>query len=171
MVLSTIQPPEKLTKKHNVEDFDSGVEVLNLWLKEKALKNEVQGAARTYVVCADDKVIGYFCLAVGNVSRAAATKRAGRNMPNPIPVMVLGRLAVDKEWQGMGIGRGLVKEAILRTLQASDVVGIKALLVHAKSEEAKAFYENLGFSLSPTEPMTLMITLQDALAALEQEAA
>ena len=110
----------------------------------------------------DQRVIGYYALANGAMALQAATGRTRRNMPDPIPVMVLGRLAVDKTYQGSGLGQGLLRDGILRTIQAAKIGGIRAILVHAISEDAKRFYERCGFTLSPLDPMTLMITVADA---------
>lgn len=140
--------------------------MLNDWLKRRALKNEAQGASRTYVLCAGEVVIAYYCLANGAVAQITATGGVRRNMPDPIPVMVIGRLAVDRHWQGEGIGRALLRDAILRTLQAAEIAGIRAILVHGISEEAKEFYEKCGFTASGIDPMTLMVTVKDAIAAL-----
>ncbi|MCG5058783.1 MAG: GNAT family N-acetyltransferase [Limnoraphis sp. WC205] len=161
-----ITPPEKLNSSHQIDHFDSGNHQLNDWLKKRALKNELEGGSRTYVVCVGNVVIGYYCLASGAVAQTIATGRVRRNMPDPIPVMVIGRLAVDRQWQGKGIGRGLLRDAILRTLQAAEIVGIRAILVQAISLEAKQFYQNCGFTVSPIEPMILMITVKDAISAL-----
>lgn len=157
-----INPPEKLTTKHDVADFFCGEATLDDWLKNKALKNETGDASRTYVVCVDEKVIGYYALAVGSVAREVVTKQIQRNTPDTLPVMILARLAVDHNWNGLGIGRGLLRDAILRTLQASNLAGIKAIIVHAISQEAKTFYEKAGFKPSPLEPLTLMISLKEA---------
>lgn len=161
-----ILPPEKLNETHSIEDFCCGKEKLDTWLKERALKNEMTDASRTYVVCVGNKVIGYYTLATGSVDHKVAISSMKRNMPNPIPVMLLGRLAVDQTWQGKGIGPALLRDAILRTLQAADIAGIKAILVHAISEEAKEFYESAGFHPSPVEEMTLMITLKEVKASV-----
>jgi GNAT superfamily N-acetyltransferase len=127
----------------------------------------VSGASRTYVVCEDDRrVVGYYALASGVITVESAPGRFRRNMPNPIPVAVLARLAIDREWQGRGIGRGLFRDAARRVAQAADAIGIRGIVVHAISEEAKAFYIALGFDSSPSEPMTLMITLSDVQASL-----
>jgi GNAT superfamily N-acetyltransferase len=125
------------------------------------LKNEKNGTSRTYVVCHNDKVIGYYCLAVGALAKEDAIGKIKRNMPSPIPVMVLGRLAVDAAWQGKGIGKGLLRDAILRTLQVAEIAGIRAILVHALSEGAERFYLNNGFHPSPINPRTLAITLDE----------
>lgn len=163
---SKLRPPEKLTASLNVEDFDSGNRQLDEWLKRRALKNEAAGASRTYVVCNDRTVVAYYCLANGAVAQTSATGRVRRNMADPIPVMVIGRLAVDFHWQGKGLGRGLLRDAILRILQAAKIAGIRAILVHAISEEAKRFYEQFGFTSSPLDPMTLMLKVSDAAAAI-----
>jgi GNAT superfamily N-acetyltransferase len=157
-----IGAPEHLTPQHDLEAFDSGVAALDDWLKRHALANEQAGGSRTYVVCAGGRVIGYYALATGGVAQAAATGRVRRTMPDPVPVMVLGRLAVDQAYQGRGLGVGLLRDAILRTLQAAELGGIRAILVHAMSEEARRFYERHGFVGSPIDPMTLMITIADA---------
>jgi len=161
-----ISAPEHLTPEHNVAAFDSGVPALDDWLKRRALANEPAGASRTYVVCAGGRVVGYYALATGGVAQAAATGRVRRNMPDPVPVMVLGRLAVDRAYQDRGLGGGLLRDAVRRTLQAAAVGGIRAILVRAISEDAKRFYERHGFVESPIDPMTLMITVADAKRAI-----
>jgi GNAT superfamily N-acetyltransferase len=158
--------PEHLTAQHDLAAFDSGVPALDDWLKRRALANERAGGSRTYVVCAGGRVVGYYALATGGVAQEAATGRVRRNMPDPVPVMVLGRLAVDRVYQDRGLGAGLLREALLRTMQAAELGGIRAILVHAISEEAKRFYERHGFVESPIDPMTLMIAIADATRAL-----
>lgn len=160
-----LSPPEKLNSSHQFENFDSGNTQLDDWLKRRALKNELDGASRTYVVCSDGIVVGYYCLAVGALAQIAATGRVRRNMPDPIPVMVIGRLAIDVQWQGKRLGRSLVRDAILRTFQVAEIAGIRAILVHAISAEAKEFYEKCGFTASPVEPMTLMVKIDDAITS------
>ncbi len=162
----TIQAPQPIKPEYQLEDFDCGNSQLNEWLKKRAFKNESSGASQTYVVSVEQKIIAYYCLASGSIINAAATGKVRRNMPDPIPVMVIGRLAVDYDWQDKGIGFALVRDAVLRTLQASTIVGIRAILVHAINEEAKLFYEKCGFISSPVAPMTLMITIANAKAAL-----
>ncbi|MDH4322155.1 MAG: GNAT family N-acetyltransferase, partial [Desulfobulbaceae bacterium] len=142
-------------------DFDCGEESLDFWLKKYAFRNEAAGASRTFVVCSDQQIIGYYALAAGSVAQQGAPGKVKRKMPDPIPVMVLGRLAVDKRWQAKGIGRGLLKDALLRTLAVASQVGIRAILVHALSGKAKEFYLCHGFSESPIDPLTLMLRLQD----------
>jgi len=161
-----ISAPEKLTPHHATAAFACGEPALDDWLRRRALRNQDSGASRTFVVCRGGQVVGYYALAAGAVAQAAATTRTRRNMPDPIPVMVLGRLAVDQTCQGAGLGRALLRDAVLRTLQAADLAGIRAILVHALSEDARLFYERCGFQPSPFDPLTLMITLNDARQAL-----
>ncbi len=158
--------PEKLRPDHDLSCFASGSPVLDDWLRRRALPNQESGASRTYVIGAGDRVVGYYALAAGAVAQAGATGRARRNMPDPVPVMVIGRLAIDSGYQGRGLGRALLRDAVLRTMQAADIAGIRALLVHAVSDDAKRFYERCGFQPSPADPMTLMITMGDAGQAL-----
>jgi len=165
-VIGAPSPPELLAEHHAVADFSSGEASLDEWLKRRARANQVSGAARTYVVCTAQRVIGYYALASGVVTGESAPGRFRRNMPNPIPVAVLARLAVDREWQRRGIGRALFRDAARRVAHAADAIGIRGIVVHAISEEAKRFYVTLGFDPSPREPMTLMVTLSDIRAAL-----
>jgi GNAT superfamily N-acetyltransferase len=155
-----------ISDRHVVSGFDCGQSSLDDWLKKRAVKNESTGASRTFVVCDDNTVIGYYTLAVGAVTREEASGKIRRNMPEPIPVMILGRLAVDQPWQGRKIGVGMLKDAILRTLIVAEQAGIRAMLVHALSEEAKRFYLQCGFHESPLNEMTLMITLNEARNAI-----
>ena len=161
-----IAAPEHLSAAHDLSLFNCGNAALNDWLTKRALSNEESGASRTYVVCSRDRVVGYYALANGAVALTKALGRVRRNMPDPIPVMIVGRLAVDQRWQGKNVGRSLLRDAILRTLQASEIAGIRAILVHAISADAKRFYERYGFSASPVDPMTLMITIADAKQSL-----
>jgi GNAT superfamily N-acetyltransferase len=142
--LGQLCPPEKLNSLHQIETFDSGNSQLDEWLKRRALKNESEGASRTYVLCDRQAVIAYYCLVNGAIAQTAATGKVRRNMPDPIPVMVIGRLAVDRNWQGCGIGRALLRDAILRTLQAAEIAGIRAILVHAISKMRSSFTRSAG---------------------------
>ncbi|BCO09731.1 N-acetyltransferase GCN5 [Desulfolithobacter dissulfuricans] len=155
--MGEITAPEPITSAHILADFDCGVSSLNDWLKRQALKNEVSGASRTFVACKDLQVIGFYALAAGSVIRRQAPGKSKRKMPEPIPVMVLGRLAVDFRWQKNGIGRGLLKDAVLRTIQAAKYAGMRALVVHALSEESRKFYLRHGFLESPLNQFTLML--------------
>lgn len=162
----TIGPPRRITSAHDVSRFDCGVPELDDWLKRRALQNESSRASRTYVVIADGRVVGYYALATGAIAQAAATGRVRRNMPEPIPVMVLGRLAVDRAHQGAGLGSALPRDALLRTLGAAEMAGIRAVLLHAASEDAKRSYLRHGFAVSPMDPMTMMIPLAEVEKAL-----
>jgi GNAT superfamily N-acetyltransferase len=155
----TPTPPERLAADHDLEIFDPGVLPLDHWLKKRARANETEGASRTYVVCIGRRVIGYYALAVGSLIHGQATGAVRRNMPDPVPVALLGRLAVDRAWQGKGLGRDLMRDAILRVLGAADIIGLRAILVHTISDEAVRFYERCGFNPSPVDPMTLMMTV------------
>lgn len=158
--------PEKLSAKHDLTAFDSGEAVLDEWLRVRALDDEAKGASRTYVVCSEKRVIGFYALAVGAIAHGKAPGRVRRNMPDPLPVMLLGQLAVDRAFQGQGIGAGLLRDAVLRTVQAAEIAGIRAILVHAISKGAKRFYEGHGFVASPIDPLMLMITVAEALKVL-----
>lgn len=162
-----LSPPEKLNSLHQVENFDSGNSQLDDWLKHRGWKNELEGASRTYVLCLGKVVVAYYCLANGAVAQTIATGRVRRNMPDPIPVMVIGRLAVDRQWQNQGIGRAMLRDAILRTLQAAEIAGIRAILVHAISEDARLFYQKYGFTASVIDPMILMVKVSDAIISLK----
>lgn len=162
-----IRPPEPLTAEHELSAFQSGEPVPDEWLRKRALANQDGGASRTYVITEDGTtVVGYYALAVGAVMAQEAVGRVRRNMPDPIPVMVLGRLAVAESHQGRGLGADLLRDAVLRTLQAAEIAGIRALLVHALHERAARFYERWGFHPSPIRPLTYMITLADARRSL-----
>jgi GNAT superfamily N-acetyltransferase len=165
----TVRPPEPLTEAHDLAIFDSGESSLDDWLRRRAMRNETSGGSRTYVVCSGsgERVVAYYCLAAGAVAHADAPGRVRRNMPDPIPVVVIGRLAVDRTFQGRGLGRSMLRDAILRTIQAARIAGIRAILVHAISDEARQFYQRSGFYSSPLDPMTLMITIQEAERALK----
>ena len=158
----TIGAPEALNAEYDLSAFDSGEPALDDWLRKRALANEHSGASRTYVITAEGRVVGYYCLAAGSVGKQAATGHIRRNMPEPIPVMVIGRLAIDRDFQGRGLGKALLRDAVLRTLQAARIAGIRAILLHAISENAKLFYVHCGFSESPLDPMTMMISVAEA---------
>lgn len=163
-----LSAPAPLAAHHELQDFSSDVEPLDTWLKDRARSNEVGGASRTYVVCQGNRVIGYYSLAAGSVLHHTATGRVRRNMPDPVPAALLGRLAIDRGWQGRGLGAALLRDAVLRVIGAAETIGVRAILVHAISDEAKAFYEHWGLRPSPVEPMTLMITIEEARRMFEQ---
>jgi predicted N-acetyltransferase YhbS len=157
-------PPEPLATHHAIADFSCGNTSLDDWLKKRALANQSSGATRTFVVLADEKVVGYYALASGAISTQSVQGSFRRNMPEPIPVVILARLAIDISCQGKGVGRALFRDAALRVIQAADAIGIRGIIVHAISQQAKDFYIALGFDVSPLEPMTLMILLKDLRA-------
>ncbi len=157
-----LSAPEPLAAEHDVDAFDSGLSPLDDWLKRRARRNEREGASRTLVVCVGRRVVGYYSLAATSLSHSEATGRVRRNMPNPVPAVLLGRLAVDRAWQGKGLGADLLADAVLRVVAAAGLIGARAILVHAISQPAKAFYEKHGFRPSSVDPMTLMITIDEA---------
>jgi len=161
-----VTAPEHIEAHHDPTAFDCGEPALNDWLRLQALKNEASGASRSYVVCAEGRIVGYYALATGAIARQAATGKVRRQMPDPIPVMIIGRLAVDTRYQGHGLGYGLLRDALLRTLQVAEHAGIRAVLLHAMTADAKRFYQRAGFQESPLDPMTMMITIADVEKAL-----
>ncbi|HEY6561326.1 MAG TPA: GNAT family N-acetyltransferase [Polyangiaceae bacterium] len=160
--------PEPLAQHHELDTFSCGEPVLDDWLKKRARANQVSGASRTFVACEVSTVVAYYALASSAVSVASSAGRFRRNMPEPIPVVVLGRLAVGKEQHGKGIGRALFQDAARRVIHAAEVIGIRGLIVHALSENAAAFYRRLGLEPSPLDPMILMVTLADLRASLRR---
>jgi len=161
-----IQSPEPLTVEHVLGGFDCGVASLDDWLRRRALQNQASGASRTFVACDAGQVVAYYSLAASAVAPDAAPGRFRRNMPDPIPVVVLARLAITRDHQGRGLGRALFQDAASRVIHAANAIGIRGLLVHAISEEARVFYLRLGLDPSPPEPMTLMTTVADLKATL-----
>lgn len=154
--------PTALAETHDLELFQSGNESLDQWLKRRARANQISGASRTYVAADGARVVGYYCLSSGGLDLVEAPGGIRRNMPDPIPMAILGRLAVDLNWQGKGLGVALLQDAVLRTGEAAAILGIRGILVHAISDDAKAFYEHYGFQASPKNPMTLVFSLKGA---------
>ena len=153
---------EKLHRKHNVEAFDCGQESLNRYLHRFALNSQRADGAQTYVGLSSENIIGYYTLAVGHVIYAEAPERLAKGLSrHPVPIMLLARIAVDSHWQSKGVGSGLLRNAMQRTLQAAEIAGIRALIVHAKDDTAKAFYEHFDFIPSPTDPYHLFLLLKD----------
>jgi len=163
-----LSAPQPLSDEHHLADFDSGEPSLDDWLRRRAAKNQANGSSRTYVVCEGDRVIGYYCLAAGAVGHAEAPSTMRRNRPDPLPVLVLGRLAIHKSHHQQGIGTALLNDAIRRAIQAADIAGVTALLVHALSEQARRFYLSRGFIESPVKPMTLCLMLATVDQALRE---
>jgi len=159
-----LQEPRPLNAHHQVGAFFCGESVLDEWLKRRALSNQSSGASRTFVVTDDqDQVMGYYALAAGAVAHQDATRSVRQNMPDPVPVMVLARLAVDAKAQGMKLGAALLQDALQRCVLVSQNTGVRAMLVHALNDRARQFYEYYGFSASPAHPMTLMIRLSQVV--------
>ena len=155
--------PEPLAAAHHVDAFACGEPALDEWLRRRALANQLSGASRTFVVAdAQGQVRGYYALAAGAVSHEAAIGSVRRNMPDPIPVLVLARLAVDAQAQGIQLGGALLQDAVGRALRVAQHAGVRALLVHALHARARQFYEHYGFQASPQHPLTLMLRLDFA---------
>ena len=166
MTAPAISAPEPLSEHHSLGDFDSGEPSLDDWLKRRAARNQTRDSSRTYVICEHGAVVGYYCLAAGALGHAGAPTAMRRNRPDPIPVLVLGRLAIHKNHQQKGLGTALLQDAIVRTVQAAEIAGVTALLVHALSDAATRFYRSRGFIESPIRPMTLCLMLSTARSGL-----
>jgi GNAT superfamily N-acetyltransferase len=152
----------KLSPADSVDAFDCGQPALNQFLQRYALVNQKANSTQTYVSCLAGKVVGFYSLAVGSVDPENAPARAMKGLArHPVPVMILARLAVDRDHQGKGLGKALLKDALLRTLQAADIAGIRCLLVHAKDDAARQWYESWEFEPSPTDPYHLFLMLKD----------
>lgn len=154
-----IGAPVGLTPDHDIAIFSSATPVLDDWLRKRALANQTSGASRTYVIADGKRVVGYYALASGSAAATDAPGKVRRNMPDPIPVMILGRLAIDTIWQGKGLGSDLLRDAVLRTMRAAEIAGMRALLVHALDDRAAQFYVRHGFLPSPVRPLTLFLPL------------
>ena len=166
--MGTLTGPEPLGRRHDVSQFDAGIGHLNTWLQRKARLNEAKGGARTYVVCDGDRVIAFYSLAASSVERRRVSSRVGRNMPEPIPVILLGQLAVDLNYQGRGLGADLLIDAGKRAVKAAEVIGARAVVVQALNEEAKTFYEQAGFlPFSDREPLMLILRISELKAVLQ----
>ena len=156
-----LSEPQPLSTAHRIDAFECGETVLDEWLKRRAMANHLSGASRTFVVTdLDQRVYGYYAMAAGAVSHQMATSTVRRNMPDPVPVMMLARLAVDHRAQGIKLGASLLQDAVNRAIAVSHNAGVRALLVHAIHDRAKQFYEHYGFQVSPVHPMTLMLRLR-----------
>lgn len=155
-----LHSPQPLSSVHLLDDFGCGEAVLDEWLKRRALTNQLSGASRTFVVAdPDQRVYGYYAMAAGAVSHQTATSAVRRNMPDPVPVMVLARLAVDRRAQGLEVGGALLQDAVNRAVAVSQNAGVRALLVQALHDRARQFYAHYGFQSSPLHPLTLMLRL------------
>ncbi len=163
--MSSYSGPELLAADHILDDFDCGDDLLNDWLKRRARANQHSGASRTWVALDENRhVVGFYASSTAVIMRNSATKRAARNQPDPIPALLLGRLAVDERHQGQGLAAALLKHFLLKSLEVTEITGVRLLLVHAKDEQAAAFYEHHDFEPSPVDELTLMLLVKDLLA-------
>ena len=165
--MSRLESIRKLSAADAVETFDCGQAALNQFLQRHALNNQRANSAQTYVCCADGAVLGFFSLSVGSAEHLSAPERVTKGLArHPVPVMILARLAVDQTFQGQGLGRALLKDALRRTLLAADIAGIRAVIVHAKDDAARQWYQKFDFKPSPTDPFHLFLVLKDLKALL-----
>lgn len=163
-----LSPPTPITANHELLSFDSTESSLDEWLKKRALKNQASGASRCFVLCNNNKVIGYYTLSAGAISHESAPKAMRRNMPDPLPVLLLGRLAIDKNYHNKGLGSALLRDAMIRSVSVAGDAGVFAILVHALTEQAKRFYMSRGFVESPLQQMTLIMTLETIRSILTE---
>lgn len=169
--MGTLTAPKPLSGIHDVSQFDSGVPSLNTWLCRKALLNEAKGGARTYVVCDGVRVVAFYSLAASSVGRKRVPSRVGRSMPEPVPVILLGQLAVDMKYQGRGLGSDLLIDAARRALRAAGLIGARAIVVQALDRRAREFYERFGFlPFSDREPLLLILRISELRALLDDQA-
>lgn len=163
-----ITAPERITAAHDIAGFDSGEATLDEWLRKRALKNSGSGGSHCFVIADGRTAVGYYSLSSGAVAREAAPKPMRRNMPDPLPAMLLGRLAVDRRYQNRGLGSALLRDAMLRIVRISEEAGIALVFVHALDDHAKQFYLSRGFVPSPIQPMTLMMTVATVRAIIRE---
>jgi GNAT superfamily N-acetyltransferase len=168
MTATDLSPPTPIGLAHDLADFDSGEPSLDEWLKKRALKNHASGASRCFVLCAGPAIVGSYSLSAGAISHEVAPKSMRRNMPDPLPILLLGRLAIHSRYHNQGLGSALLRDAMLRALAVAGDAGVFAIMVHAISPEAKQFYLSRGFVQSPLQPMTLMMTLATVRSILTE---
>ncbi len=162
--MSGYSAPRPIIASDDLSALDSGEPSLDDWLRRRALGNQTAGASRCFVTTRDERVVGYYALATGAVQRLDTSRRVGQGMPDPVPVILLGRLAVDAKEQGRGLGAHLLRDAITRTVTAAEIVGVRALLVHALHDQARQFYLHFGFEPPPTHPLHPFLLMKDARA-------
>jgi len=160
------RPPQPLSALHDLSGFASGEPDLDRWLNSRALNNQTSGATRTYVVVDGDRVLGFYALAAGSIASAAVPGAMRRNMPDPIPCIVLARLGVDGTIQGQGLGADLVRDALLRCVAVSEQIGVRSVLVHSKTPDLGRFYRALGFTTSSSDAALHFVTIRDVRARL-----
>jgi GNAT superfamily N-acetyltransferase len=158
--------PRPISEDDDSSRFDSGEPSLDEYLRLRALSNHRQGAARCFVTCRDGRIVGYYALALASIQHRDLSGRFRRNMPDPVPVILLSRLAVDRKEQGSGLSKNLLRDAIARSVSAAEIVGVRVLLVHSLHDQARAFYLKFGFEPSPTDPLHLLLLIKDARASL-----
>jgi GNAT superfamily N-acetyltransferase len=158
--------PRPIREDDDTATFDSGEPSLDDYLRKRAYANHRQGASRCFVTCRRGQIVGYYALAATGVQRRDTPGKVRRNMPDPVPVILLSRLAVDRNEQGHGLGKHLLRDAIARCVEAADIIGVRAMLVHALHDDARAFYAHFDFEPSPTDALHLMLTIKDARALL-----
>jgi GNAT superfamily N-acetyltransferase len=165
--VSGYSPPRPIRDTDDLANFRSGEADLDAYLHRRALANHLEGASRCFVTCRVQRVVGFYALAAAVVERRSAPGRVRRNMPEPVPVILLSRLAVDLSERGAGLGAHLLRDAITRSVAAAELIGVRAMLVHALHDQARAFYAHFGFEPSPTDPLHMLLLIKDARAALE----
>jgi GNAT superfamily N-acetyltransferase len=154
-----------LSPGHVLDDFRCGEDALDAWLRNRALRNQSDRSSRTWVVSVGGRVVAYYTSSAAAVLRSSATKRAARNQPDPLPAVLLARLAVDERHQGQGLAAALVKHFVTKALEVSEIIGVRVLLVHAKDDDAATFYARFGFEPSPIDSLTMMLLVKDAAAS------
>ena len=159
--MSLYRGPELLSASHDIRRFDCGNQALNIWLRQRAARNQREGSSRTWVVTDGARVVAFYASATAVVARTEATKRAARNQPDPLPAMLLGRLAVDRDHQARGLAAAMLKHFLLKALEVADLTGLRLVLVHAKDMQAAGFYRRYGFEPSPIDDLTLMLLIKD----------
>lgn len=150
-----------------VADFEGGEPTLDKYLRERALANHVEGASQCFVTCRYGRIVGFYALTAAAVERAGTPGRVRRNMPDPVPVILLSRLAIDRQEQGKGVDAHLLRDAVTRVVAAAEIIGVRALLVHALHKQARALYAHFDFESSPTDPLHLLLLIKDARALLD----
>lgn len=159
--MTLYQGPELLSTDHDVSGFDCGDEALNRWLQRRSLRNQREGSSRTWVVQDRERVVAFYASSTAVLARSEASRRAARNQPDPLPAMLLGRLAVDRSHQGQGLAAALLKHFLLKALEVAALTGVRLLLVHAADSEVANFYRHFGFESSPIDDLTLMLLVKD----------
>jgi GNAT superfamily N-acetyltransferase len=162
--VSGYSSPRPISEGDDCATFDSGEPILDEYLRTRALANHVEGASRCFVTCRNGRVVGFYALASASVERGSAPGRMRRNMPDPVPVILLSRLVIDRKEQKTGLGTHMLRDAITRCVQAADIIGVRAMLVHVLHDEARSFYQHFDFEPSPTDPLHLMLLIKDARA-------